>query len=138
MIRMLAIYDPTDRFMGRRGELPIIIDPATRMEFAREASAICRESKSVIIGWNTKTITDRAGARLDLPILVWPQPGDMAPSTALSMLRSAAPMGDTLIIGGLRTFRDFAHLCDQHLIYRAALDSSGGTGTSLYFPEDIT
>lgn len=138
MIRMLAIYDPTDRFMGRRGELPVIIDMATRMEFAREASAICRESTSVVIGWNTKAITDRAGARLDIPMLVWPQPDNVSPSTALSMLRAAARQGDTLILGGLRTFRDFAHLCDQHLIYRAALDSSGSTGQSLYFPEDIT
>lgn len=138
MIRMLAIYDPTDRFMGRVGQLPLILDPILRAEFAQEAAAICRSCSSVIIGRNTKAITDKARATLTIPTLVWPQPENVTPSTALDMLRAAAPMGDVLVIGGLRTFRDFAHLCDQHLIYRAALDSTRGTGKSLFFPEDIS
>lgn len=130
--------DPRDRFIGRSGSLPVILDPAARAEMAAESMALLQSCRSSIVGWNTKRLLDMARVEPPGVAVAWPPDRaiEQAPSQVVGWLRGTFGR-DTMVLGGLETFKAFAKLCDQIIIFRAALDASAGTGKSLFLPDGI-
>lgn len=135
---LLALYDPSDRFMGRVGNMPRIADPAESAAISRDAAALAASWGAVVIGQNTKRILDGLGVEPPGFAVAWPRETAPKPSPGqlIDFIR-ARTGGDIGILGGLQTFRAFASLCNQVVLYRVKLDASAGHGKPLFFPSDI-